>query len=161
MRTFYVCPVVSSIFYLFFFPRLISGVADWMSTILPHMVWPECKFQMQLWNLLHAARWKYRTQKVASAHILVLSKILISYLLKTNKAEKSKTCSGLASNAFFLHSRRLGHFVRHRNLCVSAPLDALSLGYIEFWLCLSHTRAVLKTTTKVNAKGQHLTHRHP
>ena len=30
-------------FYLsssFFFPRLISAVTDWMSTILPHMVWP-------------------------------------------------------------------------------------------------------------------------
>jgi len=25
---------------LFFFPRLISAVADWMSTILRHMVWP-------------------------------------------------------------------------------------------------------------------------
>jgi len=24
----------------FFFPRLISVVADWMSTILLHMVWP-------------------------------------------------------------------------------------------------------------------------
>ena len=24
----------------FFFPRLFSAVADWMSTILPHMVWP-------------------------------------------------------------------------------------------------------------------------
>jgi len=23
-----------------FFPRLISAVADWMSTILAHMVWP-------------------------------------------------------------------------------------------------------------------------
>jgi len=23
----------------FFFPRLISAVADWMSTILAHMVW--------------------------------------------------------------------------------------------------------------------------
>ena len=23
-----------------FFPRLISAVADWMSVILPHMVWP-------------------------------------------------------------------------------------------------------------------------
>jgi len=30
--------VVSSSF--FFFPRLISAVGDWMSTILPHMVWP-------------------------------------------------------------------------------------------------------------------------
>jgi len=27
-------------FYLSFSPRLISAVGDWMSTILPHMVWP-------------------------------------------------------------------------------------------------------------------------
>ena len=34
----YIFAVVS--FYLsFFFPRLISAVTDWMSTILPHMVW--------------------------------------------------------------------------------------------------------------------------
>jgi len=31
--------LLSSI-YLLIFPRLISAVADWMSTILPHMVWP-------------------------------------------------------------------------------------------------------------------------
>jgi len=30
--------VLSSFF--FFFPRLISAAADWMSAILPHMVWP-------------------------------------------------------------------------------------------------------------------------
>jgi len=33
-----------------FFPRLISASADWMSTILPHMVWPsanlECRSEM-------------------------------------------------------------------------------------------------------------------
>jgi len=36
--------VVSFIFYLLlsFFPRLISAVADFMPTILPHMVWPQC-----------------------------------------------------------------------------------------------------------------------
>jgi len=28
-----------SSFFLSFFPRLISAAADWMSTILPHMVW--------------------------------------------------------------------------------------------------------------------------
>ena len=27
-------------FFLLFFRRLISAVADWMSAILPHMVWP-------------------------------------------------------------------------------------------------------------------------
>jgi len=31
--------MVSS-FFLLFFPRLISAVADWMSAILPHMMWP-------------------------------------------------------------------------------------------------------------------------
>jgi len=46
-----------------FFPRLISAVTDWMSTILPHMVWPSCEFKMQVWNVLHTARWRYRTQK--------------------------------------------------------------------------------------------------
>jgi len=30
----------SSIYLLSFFPRLISAVGDWMSTILRHMVWP-------------------------------------------------------------------------------------------------------------------------
>jgi len=47
-----------------FFPRLISAVADWMSTILPHMMWPWCEFRMQVWNALHSARIKYRMQKL-------------------------------------------------------------------------------------------------
>ena len=62
----YFCPVISfylSSFYLFLIPRLISAAADWMSTILLHMVWPQCKFRMQVWNLLHAVRCKCRTQK--------------------------------------------------------------------------------------------------
>ena len=47
----------------FLFPRLISAVGDWMSTILLHMAWPQCEFRMQVWNVLHAARCKYMTQK--------------------------------------------------------------------------------------------------
>jgi len=41
-RPLYFCPVVSSsrLLLSFFFPHLISHVADWMSAILPHMVWP-------------------------------------------------------------------------------------------------------------------------
>jgi len=31
-----------------FFPRLISAVGEWMSTILPHMVWPLCEFRMHV-----------------------------------------------------------------------------------------------------------------
>jgi len=48
----------------FFFPRLFPAAWNWMSTILSHM-WPRCEFRMQVWNLLHAAHWKYRTQKIA------------------------------------------------------------------------------------------------
>jgi len=60
-------------FYLsasFFFPRLFSAVADWMSTILPHMVWPKCEFRMQIWNAVHAAGWKYRTEKSSKIRYL-------------------------------------------------------------------------------------------
>jgi len=40
--TFLRCDFFLSFFLLFlsFFPRLISAVADWMSTILLQMVWP-------------------------------------------------------------------------------------------------------------------------
>ena len=34
----YIFAVIS--IFLSFFPRVISAVGDWMSTILPHMVWP-------------------------------------------------------------------------------------------------------------------------
>ena len=49
---------------LSFFPRLISAIGDWMSTTLPHMMWPKCEFRMRVWYVLHAAHWKYRTQKL-------------------------------------------------------------------------------------------------
>jgi len=49
--------------FFFFFPRLISAAADWMFAVLPRMVWPQCEFKMQIWNMPHAARWKHRTQK--------------------------------------------------------------------------------------------------
>ena len=61
-QTIIFCPVVS-IFLLYSFPRLISAVGDWMSTLLPYMVWPKCEFRMHVSNVLNATRWKYRTQK--------------------------------------------------------------------------------------------------
>ena len=40
-RPLYFRPVVSSIFcYLSFFLTIISAIADWISAIVPHMVWP-------------------------------------------------------------------------------------------------------------------------
>jgi len=63
-RPLYFCPVVSSIFCLFIYLS-IPAVADWMSAIFPHMVRPWCEFRMQVRNVLHAARWKCRTQQIA------------------------------------------------------------------------------------------------
>ena len=63
MRILYFVSVVSSSSSSFF-ARLFSAAADWMSPILPHMMWPQCEFRMQVWNVLNAARWIYRTQKL-------------------------------------------------------------------------------------------------
>ena len=59
------CGFFLSFYLLSSFPRLISAVADWTSTILLHMMWPLCEFRIHVWNMLHVARWKRRTQKVA------------------------------------------------------------------------------------------------
>jgi len=32
--------IFSSCDFFLYFPRLISAAVDWLSTILPHMVWP-------------------------------------------------------------------------------------------------------------------------
>jgi len=48
----------------FFFPRLFSAAGDWMSTILPHVIWHYSEFKMHVWNVVHVARWKYKTQKL-------------------------------------------------------------------------------------------------
>jgi len=55
------CPIFLLLYS--FFPRLVSDVTDWMSHVLPHMVWCQSECRMQVWNVLHAAHWKYRMQK--------------------------------------------------------------------------------------------------
>jgi len=35
-------------FFLSFFPRLISAVGDWMSTVLPHIMWSQCEFRVHV-----------------------------------------------------------------------------------------------------------------
>jgi len=65
MRTLYFVLFLS--FFLLLFPRVISAIADWMCSILPHMVWPysaNLEYMSEIF-VLHAARWKYRTQKIA------------------------------------------------------------------------------------------------
>jgi len=99
MRTLYFCPVVSSIF---FFPRLISAVTDWMSTILPHMVWRLCEFRMQVWNMLHAACWKCRIQKIAknsssAHHRITLSGHIFATKARIDNQKKTLLNSNISS----------------------------------------------------------------
>ena len=79
----------------FFFPRLISAVADWMSTILAHIMWPYCEFKTQVWNVLHGARCKYRTQKVVkNRHLGTIAQLCraISSQLRHVSKIGAKTC---------------------------------------------------------------------
>ena len=60
----------------FFFSRLFSAVADCMSAILPHMVWPSCEYRMQVWNVLHTARWNTGRKKVAkNSHLHTIAQL--------------------------------------------------------------------------------------
>jgi len=56
--------IFSSRFFLFSSPNLSGRRLD--IYLLPHMVmvWSYCKFRTQVWNVVHAARWKYRPQKI-------------------------------------------------------------------------------------------------
>jgi len=64
-------------FYLFFFPRLISAVAGWMSTKLLHMVWPsanlECRSEMCCTRLTGNAGPKNRKNSPSGHHRTNLS----------------------------------------------------------------------------------------
>ena len=86
---------LSIFFYLSFFPRLISAATDWMSTILLHMVWSQCEFRMQVWNVLHAARCKCRTQKSRQKSPSGYHPTTLSGYIFANKAcidHRKKTC---------------------------------------------------------------------
>jgi len=65
-------PVVSALaiiflwcgFFLLFSSPNLSGRKLHVYHTSAHGV-AQCEFTMQVWNVLHAARWKYRTQKIA------------------------------------------------------------------------------------------------
>jgi len=52
-----------SLFFFFSSPNLSGRRVDVYHTSTHGVVWPLCEFRMHVWNVLHAARWKYRTQK--------------------------------------------------------------------------------------------------
>jgi len=88
--------------FFFFFPRLISAVAHWMSAILAHMMWPYCEFRTQVWNVLHAARWKYTPQKIAKnspsgCHRTTLSSYIFATKARIDNRKKNLLSSNISS----------------------------------------------------------------
>jgi len=70
-----------------------------MSTILPHMMRHLCEFRMHVWNVLHVARWKYRTQKVAIyAHLTTLLGYIFATMACINDPKKK-----LVKQQYLLH----------------------------------------------------------
>jgi len=114
MRTLYFCPVVS-FYLLFFIPCLISAAADCMSTILAHMAWPYCKFRMQVWNVLHAARWKYLKYK--------------------NDAKKLPSVHHPTTSSGYIFATKARIDIRKKNLLSSnisptCPYNTVSVGWL-------------------------------
>ena len=69
MRTLYFSLWFLLSFYLSLFPRLISAVADWMSTILAHMVW-QCEFMMQVQTRLSENTGRKKNRKIRHFHTI-------------------------------------------------------------------------------------------
>jgi len=125
MRTLCFCPVVSSSssIFLSFFSSPNSVVADWISAIRPHMhVWPYCEFKMQVWNVLHAARSKYRTQKSRQKSPSGHHRPTLSGYIFAIKARFDNGKNLVSSNIFYTCSH---------NMVNLGPLAA-EIGPVEF-----------------------------
>ena len=69
-----------------------------MSTILAHMVWPYCEFRMQVWNVLHVARWKYGMQKITKNSLSAHHRTTLSGYIFTTKAHIDNRKKSLSSS---------------------------------------------------------------
>ena len=85
--------------FIFFFPRLISAAAGWMSTILWHMVWPcanlECRSEMCCSRLAANTRHKKSRQKPPSGHHCTT---LSGYIFATTAHIDNRKKNFLSSN---------------------------------------------------------------
>ena len=58
-------------FFSFFlsFPRLISAAADWMSTILGHVLWPQCEFMLRSIRVVKSCSRDHVTPVITSSRL--------------------------------------------------------------------------------------------
>ena len=114
-----------------FFPRLISAVADRMSTILPHNGVAFVRIMMQVWNVLHAVRWKYRTQNIAkNRHLGTIAQICwaISSQLRHVSTTRKKSSNSNISSICPDNMANFGPLTAEIGLPVWAPLQ-ISTGF--------------------------------
>jgi len=141
---FYSCGFIHSLLLsFFFFPRLFSAVAEWISTILLHMIWPLCEFRMQVWNVLHAARWKYRTQKLRkNRHLRTMAQLCQAICSQLRhmfpQYGELRSTNGWDRLASLEHPNKFQRVSRHG--FVTAP-TSLNEGQPNFAQCLAVFRA--------------------
>jgi len=133
-----------------FFPHLITAVADWMSTILWHIMWPQGEFRMHFWNVLHTAHWKYRTQKLRkNRHLHTITQLCLEIIssqrrhVSTIEKNLSNTNTGTSSTC---HHNMLNLSPLMAEICwrVLAP-QQISTGFAS-WLRYCTDIAQLKST---------------
>ena len=97
-----------------------------MSTILPHMVWPQCEFRMHVWNTLHMARCKYRTQESRQ---------------KSPSGHHCTNCRAISSK--INHVSTIGKYLLSSNISSTCPHNMVNFGPLaaEIILLVWHTPA--------------------
>ena len=95
---------LSSSIFFFFSSRNLSGRRLDLCHTSTHGV-AQCKFRMHVWNVLHAARWKYRTQKKSPfwRHRKTLSGYIFALYLRNwgmyRQSEKNLLSSNISSTS--------------------------------------------------------------
>jgi len=82
------------------------------------MVWPWCAFRMQVWNVLHAARWKCRTQKSPKiCHLGIIAQLRRSVSLQLR------------------HVSAVGKKLLNSHVCLTCPHNMVNFGSLAAEIC--------------------------
>jgi len=137
MRTLNFCPVVC--FFFFFFLAFFSAVADWMSTILAHMVCPLCELQRR--SEMQCVRLTGNTGRKKSPsrhHHTTLSGYIFATkaridnpkknLLSSNMSSTSPQCGELRPTSSWDRFGSLGHPSKFQWILLLGSVTALHYG---------------------------------
>ena len=103
-------------FLLSFFSCLISAVGNWMSTILPTCCGLSAN-SVHVWNVLHAARWKYRMQK--NRHFGTIAQL----------------CRAISSELTLRHVSTIGKNLLDTNTSSRCPDNMVNFGLLTAEIC--------------------------